>query len=598
MDEKQFHDLKRQMMKIETMVMDVYDEEIKGKKICPVCKNRIRLYLPFGESLRYNAQCPVCRSLERHRALWLYFEKNLGLFQKNGMKLLHFAPEGIFYKRFKDNRNIDYYPVDINSEFPGIRKAVDITCIPYEANSFDMIICNHVLEHIPDEKKALSELFRVLSDEGIAFINTPVSEELEVTLEKSEYNTPELRSRYYGQCDHVRRYGRDYIRHLQSAGFIVEEIKVNENYTEEELTKFGLLRGEKVYCCRKKANQMADEGPLRIKVVNKDGFGDSILDLYLIECIKKLLGNQVTITFVSKYKNFFKRAESINIAEGLETELGDSHYDLTLVDNRIITVRTWKEERVREYSKPLHSYCQNSLEIRQNSVFQNRANAQNINMYSLIQGKKRYEQGDLNNIIHWGTSISKDIPFTFTESDYLVWRKHELDKKQYITINRAVDGKYNANHPKLWPLSNYNELVEQIKQAYPDLWVIQIGSDDQFGRIKGVDLDLLGKTSLAECAVLLNHACLHIGPEGGLIHLNHLVKGTSVVLFGPTCPEIFAYDENINISKRRCAVSCDCAIPGWAQGCILDQEVAVCMRDITVESVFSEVYTHLQKYMN
>lgn len=246
--------LERRIMSIETMLCDIYDEVIKEKKVCPVCKSEVRLFLAAGESLRRNACCPVCHSFERHRAFWLYLEKNWDTFfpaAAAGIRVLHFAPEPGLAKRFRSIDNVDYYPVDIDPEFPDICKAVDITNITYGDNYFDLVIANHVIEHIPDEQKALSEIKRVLKPSGVAFINAPVFHQFAETLEKEEYNTPELRSRYYGQRDHVRRYGRDYIEHLHKAGFTVTKYLVGMEFTEEEQKHFGLDRTEEMYECRK-----------------------------------------------------------------------------------------------------------------------------------------------------------------------------------------------------------------------------------------------------------------------------------------------------------------------------------------------------------
>lgn len=251
MNNKEYNELRRSIRKVETMVMDIYDAVVSDKKICPVCKNTVRLFLPFGENQRFNAKCPVCGSLERHRALWLYFDNNIQLFDKKDMKILHFAPEGVFFNRFSIDDNIDYWPVDINPQQGKIRKVVDITNITFADDSMDMIICNHVLEHIPDEKKAISELYRVLNPNGVAVLSVPIRMNRETTLENPEWNTPELRLKYYGQEDHVRIYGRDFADHLRAANFSVEVVDVSKEYSEEEMIRYGLKKGEQIYLCRK-----------------------------------------------------------------------------------------------------------------------------------------------------------------------------------------------------------------------------------------------------------------------------------------------------------------------------------------------------------
>lgn len=191
--------------------------------------------------------CPNCKSLERHRALWL-LRQQLNWHRK-GMHVLHFAPEMFFHKAFTSFENIDYWPVDLNPDAYGIRKIVDITDITFEDNSFDLIMCTHVLEHIPDDRKAMRELYRVLKPGGIAFLNVPMSNE-PATLENPEYNTPELRLKYYWQEDHVRLYGLDYPQRLSDAGFTVQLFTM-EDMDDKTLKRYGLDRNEKIFLCSK-----------------------------------------------------------------------------------------------------------------------------------------------------------------------------------------------------------------------------------------------------------------------------------------------------------------------------------------------------------
>ena len=219
-------------------------------KQCPVCKSRVRFYWSAGVTLRSGAQCPVCRCMERHRALWLYLEKQ-EVFARPNISLLHFAPEKGLHQQFSARKNIDYWPVDLNANLPGIRKAVDITDIPFEDESMDVIICSHVMEHIPDEAKALSEMNRVLKKDGIAIINAPIDENREETFEDASYNTPELRLKYFGQDDHVRIYGRDYADRLRRF-FQVEIHHPCQALSQQDLKKYGVYPEEKIFVCTKK----------------------------------------------------------------------------------------------------------------------------------------------------------------------------------------------------------------------------------------------------------------------------------------------------------------------------------------------------------
>lgn len=237
-------------------VEEFWEEFVKlspsiGEKQCPICNRTVKMFGPSGTPLRYNALCPHCNSLERHRALWLHVNKKKILPESNNIKLLHFAPENCFYNILQ-NRVADYYPVDYNPDFPGIRCRVDITNIPYKDDFFDVIICNHVLEHIADEERALTEISRVLKAEGTAIITVPLNS-LDKTFEEPEYNTPELRLIHYGQEDHVRIYGRDIKNRLKM--FFSVEMVDNSSFSDEELAKYGLIKNEVIFFCSKQKEQ-------------------------------------------------------------------------------------------------------------------------------------------------------------------------------------------------------------------------------------------------------------------------------------------------------------------------------------------------------
>ncbi|MBE8953848.1 MAG: methyltransferase domain-containing protein [Quinella sp. 1Q7] len=171
---------------------------------------------------------------------------------RNGMRVLHFAPEPCFYQLFASLKDIDYWSVDLDTKrYKGrVRKKVDITDITFDDDSFDLIMCTHVLEHIPDDRKAMRELYRVLKPKtGIALLNVPLYN-IPATFENPEYNTPELRLKYFGQADHVRKYGLDYPQRLQEAGFTVYPF-TPENIDEDTSQLYGIRRNGKYFWCRK-----------------------------------------------------------------------------------------------------------------------------------------------------------------------------------------------------------------------------------------------------------------------------------------------------------------------------------------------------------
>lgn len=151
----------------------------RGNKVfCPICKKRFRLFAPFGVKTRVNAMCHKCGSLERHRLLYLYFRNKVKFFKmQTRIKLLHFAPEKSLYNIFSSMKNIEYFPCDLKPElyqFNGKSKVAkaDITSIPFDSSMFDVIICNHVLEHIPNDKQAMLELYRVMKKKWMGHISS------------------------------------------------------------------------------------------------------------------------------------------------------------------------------------------------------------------------------------------------------------------------------------------------------------------------------------------------------------------------------------------------------------------------------------------
>lgn len=220
-------------------------------KYCPICGYETPIFIAGGVNYRKNAMCPNCNSLERHRFLYFFIENRINL--TNNFQLLHFAPEKAFYDIFKNLDNVDYHTCDIEKSVY-VNEIIDIQDIPYDNDFFNLIICNHVLEHVPDDKKAMSELYRVIkpvSENGGAIIMVPLDLNMSETLEKEEYNTPELREKYYGQSDHVRLYGADFQNKLEDAGFDVEVFD-NNSSVHHNLIKYGFGKEEMLFYCTKK----------------------------------------------------------------------------------------------------------------------------------------------------------------------------------------------------------------------------------------------------------------------------------------------------------------------------------------------------------
>jgi SAM-dependent methyltransferase len=215
----------------------------------PINGKSYRKFLPYGYvKQRNNALSPGTLSLERHRLLWLYLNNETNFFSKT-LKVLHIAPEQCFYNLFKNLKNINYTTFDLNSPLADIKG--DICNLPFKENSFDFILCNHVLEHINDDKKAMKELYRVLNKNGTAILQVPINQKSSKTFEDSSIVDKKERIEKFGQYDHIRLYGLDYFKKLKSFGFKVDPLKYSKEFTESEIIKYGLIKDEIIPVCKK-----------------------------------------------------------------------------------------------------------------------------------------------------------------------------------------------------------------------------------------------------------------------------------------------------------------------------------------------------------
>ena len=223
---------------------------LKGNKFTdPIDGKQFKSLLPYGYGKqRSNALSPSTLSLERHRLLWLYLKNETDFFTAP-KKVLHFAPEQAFYKRFRKLKNLDYTTTDLNSPLADVK--ADICNLPFESDRFDIILCNHVLEHIPDDTKAMSELYRVLKPKGMAILQIPQDLNREHTFEDNNITDKKERAKIFGQYDHVRVYGRDYFDKLRSIGFKVDPVDYTKTLTSQQVETFCLAKGEIIPVCYK-----------------------------------------------------------------------------------------------------------------------------------------------------------------------------------------------------------------------------------------------------------------------------------------------------------------------------------------------------------
>ena len=217
----------------------------KGSKFTdPIDGSSYRKFLPYGyQTSRANALCPGTLSLERHRLLWLYLKRKT-TFLKDPLKVLHIAPEQVFFCKFKSFTHWNYTTTDLHSPLADIK--ADICDLPFENNTYDLILCNHVLEHISNDHKAMEELFRVLKIGGTLIAQVPLEENRSKTFEDNNIKDKTKRKEIFGQYDHVRVYGTDYYKRLESVGFKAQGINFLKEISRKEIESYSLPKNERI----------------------------------------------------------------------------------------------------------------------------------------------------------------------------------------------------------------------------------------------------------------------------------------------------------------------------------------------------------------
>jgi SAM-dependent methyltransferase len=229
---------------------------------CPICAGNFQIFFPAGKTnqvlknvigakYRKNAQCPGCSSIDRQRLIYLFLKnKILPSIKNQRIKCLHIAPELQIRKLLFNRNDIEYLSADIDPKAGQVK--MDITAIDYPDNYFDAVICNHVLEHVLDDRKAIGEVFRVLGSGGWAIMQVPIDLKREDTFEDPNIKTLQDRRQFYGVQSHVRIYGLDYKDRLEECGFNVKQIKYARQLGKDMVDKLSLDPDEDINFCMKR----------------------------------------------------------------------------------------------------------------------------------------------------------------------------------------------------------------------------------------------------------------------------------------------------------------------------------------------------------
>lgn len=223
----------------------------RGKAVeCPVCEAQYRSFLPYGRiNPRPNALCPNCLSLERHRLIYLYLKEKTTFFTTT-QEVLHIAPEACFIKQFEKVQGSRYITADLESPLAKVK--MDIHSMPFEQNRFDVVLCNHVLEHVQDDIQALREIYRVLKPGGFAILQVPFFSPVpDKTFEDNTVIDKREKEKLFGQDDHVRKYGKDYTERIRESGLLPAEDNFVNELSDEARRRYGLVKGEQIYIGKK-----------------------------------------------------------------------------------------------------------------------------------------------------------------------------------------------------------------------------------------------------------------------------------------------------------------------------------------------------------
>lgn len=330
----------------------------------------------------------------------------------------------------------------------------------------------------------------------------------------------------------------------------------------------------------------------------RGGLGDFLIAInYIYNFYRAFKEVKMKITLVAHASPAVLKALVECIDEEIEVEIIDEKYfsnergmfDIYIDLARYPDLKYCNERKIVEKSTKLLDYifAMKKYRVEHSKMFSfgGDMGGQSAEL-SILNGQKRINQPDIYNV--FGMDENFICPLRIERSDVL----NAIDDDSiFITIHRGCDANHSSYSTKLWPQEYYEVLVKLIKKTYPNISIIQLGiNDERCPKIEGIDFSLVGKTTIKELMYVLSKSNLHIDGEGGMVHLRHAVHGgKTIVLFGPTSPKFFGYEENENIKGTGCKISCEWVTRNWQDKCIRGGKMAHCMYSITPEFVMRKV---------
>lgn len=344
----------------------------------------------------------------------------------------------------------------------------------------------------------------------------------------------------------------------------------------------------------------------RFGIKLKGGLGDILIGINYLNYIVKTLPKENIIIDVYAHRNLQLVASLLpadNFINGIYlddaiSDNGNDKYDLFVVLNRYPDVRRKDMDRIYAFCPDLIDFVHACEKWRLENIriFNHLPVCDGESNYiSEILNKKRIQQPDIYNLFDVKESFSYEL--NLDETAINRFNQLGLKPNKFITIHRGIDDRQVKNSVKLWPFNFYNALVKLIKEEYPSIKIVQLGINaERCPEFDGVDLNLVGKTSLEDVKVLLKNSLMHIDGEGGFVHLRHALNGgKSVVIFGPTSPAFYGYAENLNLRGNGCSEPCEWIINNWQAFCCRGYSKVPCMYSLTPEFVFRNIKNAMEK---